>query len=535
MEWFVREGMFEQAARHARSAGLDEHANDLAERCFYEAVMRGRLASMLDWLDQLPAGELARRPRLRLAAAWALALSLRHRQAQELIRDILEDARQDEGVRYECALIQSGAALFADDPDAYVRIMRPWTQAPPPTREARLLQMHANRLAMFDILQGQPARARRHQEQAPIGRFGPSQVYALRWSELIHALSHVWAGQLRLAEPLLRRALQTSDAELGRRHPLACMLAALLALVLYEADRMDEALAVQADRLDVLEHFGLPDTLLLGMRTAVRVAAAQGREHHALDIAQALEAAGDTRGLPRLSLAGLGEQVRLHAAQGRVETCRALLKRIDQVLARGDHPAGPLWHGAAMVLVDAARAHTAIAEHRWSDAEDLLAAAQQAAVAQGAGRLQVVAMALRAYVAERSGRDGSALLGEAVGLARASGLWRSLQDSHPGVASAIARLHEDPYPAQQASPLPSPPVEAPLRAAGAASVLTPKERAILELLARNFSNKEVARALGVGEATIKWHLKNLFAKLDAGSRRQVVVRARVLGFLGAGD
>ena len=29
----------------------------------------------------------------------------------------------------------------------------------------------------------------------------------------------------------------------------------------------------------------------------------------------------------------------------------------------------------------------------------------------------------------------------------------------------------------------------------------------------------------VGEETIKWHVKNLFAKLDAGTRKQVV-RAR---------
>ena len=30
----------------------------------------------------------------------------------------------------------------------------------------------------------------------------------------------------------------------------------------------------------------------------------------------------------------------------------------------------------------------------------------------------------------------------------------------------------------------------------------------------------------VGEETIKWHMKNLFAKLDAGTRKQVVRRAR---------
>ncbi|WP_234700759.1 response regulator transcription factor, partial [Burkholderia contaminans] len=62
-------------------------------------------------------------------------------------------------------------------------------------------------------------------------------------------------------------------------------------------------------------------------------------------------------------------------------------------------------------------------------------------------------------------------------------------------------------------------------------VLTPKERAILELLARNLSNKEIAVALAVGEETVKWHLKNLFGKLDASSRKHVVHRALVLGLL----
>jgi len=65
--------------------------------------------------------------------------------------------------------------------------------------------------------------------------------------------------------------------------------------------------------------------------------------------------------------------------------------------------------------------------------------------------------------------------------------------------------------------------------------LTPKEREVLGLLAHNLSNKEIGLALQVGEETIKWHLKNLFAKLDAGSRKQVVRRARILGLLEAGD
>jgi LuxR family maltose regulon positive regulatory protein len=80
------------------------------------------------------------------------------------------------------------------------------------------------------------------------------------------------------------------------------------------------------------------------------------------------------------------------------------------------------------------------------------------------------------------------------------------------------------------APLPPPPAETAPRAAPSMA-LTPKEREVMVLLARNLSNKEIGLAMQVGEETIKWHMKNLFAKLDAGTRKQVVQRARILGLL----
>ncbi|WP_169805115.1 response regulator transcription factor, partial [Variovorax boronicumulans] len=79
-----------------------------------------------------------------------------------------------------------------------------------------------------------------------------------------------------------------------------------------------------------------------------------------------------------------------------------------------------------------------------------------------------------------------------------------------------------------------PPAPAPAAPASPGAVLTPKEGEVLVLLARNLSNKEIGRAMQVGETTVKWHVKNLFAKLDAGTRTQVVQRARILGLLAAG-
>lgn len=53
------------------------------------------------------------------------------------------------------------------------------------------------------------------------------------------------------------------------------------------------------------------------------------------------------------------------------------------------------------------------------------------------------------------------------------------------------------------------------------------------LLARGYTNKQVAQALGLREATIKWHLKSLFDKLGVNSRQHAVARARTMGHLAA--
>lgn len=61
--------------------------------------------------------------------------------------------------------------------------------------------------------------------------------------------------------------------------------------------------------------------------------------------------------------------------------------------------------------------------------------------------------------------------------------------------------------------------------------LTPRENDVLPLLAQGYSNKEIARSLGVSPDTVKDHLARLYTKLDAGDRTQAVSRARTLGLL----
>ena len=57
------------------------------------------------------------------------------------------------------------------------------------------------------------------------------------------------------------------------------------------------------------------------------------------------------------------------------------------------------------------------------------------------------------------------------------------------------------------------------------SSLTPREREVLRHLAEGQSNKEIARALGITDGTVKLHVRSILAKLEVRSRVEAAVIA----------
>jgi DNA-binding NarL/FixJ family response regulator len=65
----------------------------------------------------------------------------------------------------------------------------------------------------------------------------------------------------------------------------------------------------------------------------------------------------------------------------------------------------------------------------------------------------------------------------------------------------------------------------------ASDTLTDRELEVLKNVAAGSSNKRIGSALGIGEETVKGHMRNILSKLQANDRTHAVTIALKRGFL----
>jgi DNA-binding NarL/FixJ family response regulator len=61
--------------------------------------------------------------------------------------------------------------------------------------------------------------------------------------------------------------------------------------------------------------------------------------------------------------------------------------------------------------------------------------------------------------------------------------------------------------------------------------LSPREHQVLQMIANGSENKQIARELGISEATVKTYVRGVFERLDVNSRAEAVAVGLRLGFI----
>jgi LuxR family transcriptional regulator, maltose regulon positive regulatory protein len=521
--WYTRNGLHEEAAQEARRAGDDDVALDLVEMAVREMTTEGRPSDVIGWIERLSPADLRTRPTFWLPAAWAYANANRPDKVQPLLDLLCTKSDMTRTERFEVALIEVAIAGYRDDYATLAAFAQDWPESPPDSLQSERL-LHALVLATERHLSGRPVEARAIIAATVAERGGrESSGIVHAYADYYIALSFLWEGKPAMAYDVLKPVMERLLSEVDRRSFAVSLIAAVLAEAAVEIMKIDEARSIIGGRLAMIEKLPSPDALIAGHLASARLAEAEGRFDLAESLLAALVSTGKTRQLPRVEAVGLSMLARFHARHGHSSLARAASLRLDtlEALLPPDSPV----QIRSIISLQANLARAVLPE-RSGETPMVDAAARAVRLAQelGRGSDQLLASALHGVALVQAGEAaGQAEFEEAAATAKGWGLLRLHAD-----LMALNRSGQ-----RELAPKASAPSVLPTPAGGEGNIgiLTRREYDILCGIAAHLSNKEIALSLGLSNETVKWHLKNLFQKLDAGERKIAVARARMLGIL----
>jgi len=531
--WFAGKGLHREALRHARLAGDSELLVGLIDRVARRMMAAADFKQYLQWCAVVPRERLRTRLDACLCAAWAQVSFGRIDEFERSLADLaLHPAYARPEVRAEVELMRAYRFMRQDDTAAQLRIVEPMLRDAPPAGGFQML------LACYIAGIG----------RAYTGRFEAARE-AVRWRhregqdpkpflEMIEGFSHLLQGHVNLAAERLAAVLDGAVPAAALAGDATGVMAGYLIEARYQQDRLDEARSLLDRHAELIDAVGAADSVLFSHRVRARLEALDGDAAAAQKTLLRLEEFGYRENLDRLVVWSLYEQLLLALRAGRDVARRELMQRLEQLADRYRERRDCAWSEIPLAAT-LAQAEIAACEVDADAAACLsrLDAAAAAARSHGRGLLFTRLGLMRAIALLHQGDEASALrhARELLRVALELGLQRLLpdlgaaaeplirallrQDLPPAERAYLGRLIAAPAPAAALEALPLPPT---------AEMLSSREREVLELLSKALSTKGIARALDLSSGTVKWHLKNIYGKLQAGSREDALAKARGL-------
>lgn len=544
---FAATGQWPLAVQHAFSSGDTRTALEWAERCAVHEIGKGDPVRVTAWLGDVSGEDLTDRWPLLAAMGTAYALSLRLDDARTIATAIegivagSPDGPEKGKLAVYLKTLQLCIAYMSDDIPLMLGLAERFVEASERDDHWPRIVV-SNALIHGNLVAGEIERARQFE---PLGQSeidDPNELFSAAYQICLLGLCDVAEVKLMDAEARFRRAYGLAEKNSGRKTAVTALCACLLAAVSYEHDRLEEAETLVFGRLELIEQTGFVEALQNCYLTLARIHAARGNWKVAHSILDRGVLFARRRSLVRLRGACLAERIDIALRQGQTGKAQALISELGWIVPESGFAARSAesyvrqlhLHASGLVALARGKAKEAcaiferyIASDGW-DAYAILRARIQFAVAlEAEGRLL----------------QAQDEMTEAVVAASTGGLVRSFLDAGPSARAllkvVLVRLQDSPrssaiggYLHRLAAALAR--VETDGRQAGEpaakprvaqSATLTDRELGLLLLVRRGLTNKEIAGELGIGVETVKWHLKNIFGKLNVRNRAEAVACA----------
>lgn len=546
--WYEQQGDLSAALEHALLADDTDLACALLTATVWQTLGCGHVDACRRWFAALPPAALKARPLLRVAQSWAAIFAHDYATAIEIVEELrAEPVVQDSDYFRVLAPMSLGlmdkvtecaAALAARTGDCAVGSLPHSTM------------MNVRAFVLLCEQRFAAAEATAQQALAEFKQLGSAYGAAFSCGFIAH--SALAQGQVERALALLTSAFHETAQQVGRHHTCTAHLAAYLAEAQYESGAFDAAFALINEFFELIVTTGMVDALIICHRLRARGHCRAGRWSDAEAIIAQGARLGESLQLPRLTAAmqleliyrqivefdnGGANSLR-HLA---VEPLPAIWQSFAERLAPANDVEQPLVFALRLDLrcqrADAALARLPAliaksAQHgrqRLRCKLELLRCLALAAIARRTEAHEALAQLLAADAAGVStacivdeGPPASALLQELAdrGLPQTARLIAQLTQNAPERTAGAALAHRPPSPPSAAEPR-----------SMAKESLSEREKEILRRLAAGLPNKKIAVALDISETTVKFHLRNINAKLAAKNRTHAVFIGRSQGWI----
>jgi LuxR family transcriptional regulator, maltose regulon positive regulatory protein len=544
--WLHANGHVEEAVNIMIRAEEWEQATRWVADSVEELVFRrGYHQTILRWMNALPEACVDRYPIIRVQYAFALSFSPQHQEyeaqiyrLQQLLQNLAAQAHQDSHKIDElrCAVEMQVAMSVGlrDDGMRGGELAAAWLTRWPEASLRRKGVM-GNVLSFGHKTRGHVAggletiaETRQWLEQS-------EGYYALSWTAYLEAVLHLKRGNYFDSRLACTRGLELAERKLHGHPGQTSMLHTLLAGISYEFDEIEQAMAHLELAQSSVKEYAHADAVIVAYLTQARIQRLRQDESGALAMLREGQELGEQRGWRRVTLSLAAEECRSLARAERYEDARLVATRF------GFHEL-PSRRGAPPLSSD--KSLRAAARYLLKQSPKIVAEALDAAIENNLQRefahRSVELLVLRA-LAKKEDEDWAGALADvrrAITIAAPRNYARVFLDEGRELGALMDRLDMEQLRGSEAAPLARRLLRAMLTPdvtdgapVSMGEELTKRELSILRRLETGLSNKEIAEAIFVSEGTLKWHLHNVYGKLNVKNRSGAMARARTLGIL----